>query len=563
MKDKLKNIINNRSLVDYLILILITYILILPMYSKKIDIYVDDGVQHIARAYGTFESIKQGVFLGNIIESFSNNCGYSWNLFYGPLSTYGIIFIKLFCNSFITAYKILSFLCLILSGISMYKLVFEITKNKNTALVSSTIYVTFPYHLTDLYIRNALGEYTSFIFIPLIFLGLYKLFNSKQKNYYLTIGAVGIILTHNISAMITTLFALIYVCLNIKKLKNKNILKFLIINICFIVAITSFYWIPLIQTKKMADYHVYEDGAMSTDESVLNHGLLINQFFVTKKDGSFVFELGPHVIIMLVFSIMAINLMEKNKKEYLFFLFSGFLSLWMSSRYFPWKIMPKIILLIQFPWRMLTYTAFFFSIVCSINMSMVIKKYNFKDSLIILIICVLYTISLKDFIPYNDNILDINNYNLGFISGTETIQVIAGEGKGEYLPENAYNNRFYIATRENAIYVLDGKAIIEDENKNGSNFKAKIRTAEEDTIFEFPFIYYPGYKVTADGMNIETFETENGFLGIKLSSNENVQLEVNYKGTNLMRISLYISVISLLIFIIFVKQISNKENETI
>ena len=225
--------------------------------------------------------------------------------------------------------------------------------------------------------------------------------------------------------------------------------------------------------------------------------------------------------------------------------------------------MPKIILLIQFPWRMLAYTAFFFSIVCSINMSMVIKKYNFKDSLIILIICVLYTISLKDFIPYNDNILDINNYNLGFISGTETTQIIAGEGKGEYLSENAYNNRFYIATREDAIYVLDGKAIIEDEIKNGGNFKAKIKTAEEDTIFEFPYIYYPGYIVTADGMNINTFETENGFLGIKLSSNENVQIEVNYKGTNLMKISLYISIISLLFFTIFVKHISNKENEII
>ena len=48
--------------------------------------------------------------------------------------------------------------------------------------------MTFPYHLTDLYTRNAIGEYTSFVFIPLVFLGLYNLFNTLDKNYYLAIS---------------------------------------------------------------------------------------------------------------------------------------------------------------------------------------------------------------------------------------------------------------------------------------------------------------------------------------------------------------------------------------
>ena len=64
------------------------------------DISRDDGIQHIARASGTyFSMLGNGFFSGNVISSFSNNFGYSWNLFYGPLAAYGIIIFKFICNN--------------------------------------------------------------------------------------------------------------------------------------------------------------------------------------------------------------------------------------------------------------------------------------------------------------------------------------------------------------------------------------------------------------------------------------------------------------------------------
>ena len=90
--------------------------------------------------------------------------------------------------------------------------------------------------------------------------------------------------------------------------------KGLIINIIFIVAITSFYWIPLLETKFSADYQVYEPGMMATNESTAKHGLKISQFFVTMNDGSYTFELGIHFIIILAFSIMAFKNIYISKK---------------------------------------------------------------------------------------------------------------------------------------------------------------------------------------------------------------------------------------------------------
>ncbi len=189
MKDK---ILKNKGLVVGIFFILVSLIIGLPLFNSKLDVYFDDGIQHIARAYGTYNSFKDNILFPNIIASFANGFGYSWNLFYGPLSTYGVILISLVCKNFVVSYKIFAYICLILSGYFMYKFVNSITKNRNIATLAGILYMTFPYHLTDLYTRNALGEFVSFLFIPLVFLGLYNLFYINKKTYYLTIGAVRI-----------------------------------------------------------------------------------------------------------------------------------------------------------------------------------------------------------------------------------------------------------------------------------------------------------------------------------------------------------------------------------
>lgn len=84
-----------------IILIIVASIVCLPLLSSNLNVYQDDGIQHIARAFGTYESIKDGVLFGNIISSFANGYGYSWNLFYGSFTTFGIIILKIVTGSYI------------------------------------------------------------------------------------------------------------------------------------------------------------------------------------------------------------------------------------------------------------------------------------------------------------------------------------------------------------------------------------------------------------------------------------------------------------------------------
>lgn len=167
MKER---ILKNRNLINLLILILITLVIGMPLLNSKLNVFYDDGIQHIARAYGTYESILESGIFTKVISSFSNSFGYSWDLFYGPLTTYSIIVLKFICNNFLSAYKLFAFLCLFASGYTMYKCMLSVTKNNNSAILSAILYMSFPYHLTDLYTRNAIrGIYFIYFYSVSIF----------------------------------------------------------------------------------------------------------------------------------------------------------------------------------------------------------------------------------------------------------------------------------------------------------------------------------------------------------------------------------------------------------
>ena len=74
----------------------------------------------------------------------------------------------------------------------MYLFVSKLSKNKYVGTLSAVLYMTMPYHLNDMYIRNSIGETLSFIFIPLVFLGMYKIFQKEKGVKILCIGAIRI-----------------------------------------------------------------------------------------------------------------------------------------------------------------------------------------------------------------------------------------------------------------------------------------------------------------------------------------------------------------------------------
>lgn len=185
MKEKIKN-------VRYGIIILVVAMFVsIPLCWKNFNCYNDDGIQHIARAFLTGEAMKTGESF-TVLSSLENGFGYSWDLFYGPLSSFWIAVFGIVFNNVLIGYKMVLFLGILFSGIAMYYCAKKITDDKNVGVFASILYMVMPYHLTDMYIRGSVGEFLSFIFIPLVFLGMYQLFHEEKKGWPLVIGAVRI-----------------------------------------------------------------------------------------------------------------------------------------------------------------------------------------------------------------------------------------------------------------------------------------------------------------------------------------------------------------------------------
>ena len=510
---------------EYVIILIVTLIISLPLLKSNLNIYRDDGIQHVLRLAGTLDSIKTRQIFPVIMSNFCNGFGYSWNLFYSPATAYAPLVFRLITSSYEVCFKLFMTFTLFLSGLFMYKFIFQITKKREVALIGSIIYIIAPYRMTDMYTRVAISEHTAFIFLPMIFMGLDNIIKQQKGTYYLTIGAIGLILTHSISTFIVIIFAFIYLIINIKKVANKKIILKLVISAIFILLITSFYTVPMLEHKAATEYEVFIKNRMGSVEKISQNALSIGDLLIT-KDEELPVRIGFLILIPLAFTPMCIKHVC-DKKTYITFLCFGCVSIFMCLNIFPWKYMPEMFGVIQFSFRMLEFVIFFLSVIVAINFSMFVKKISVVAIAIIFVVAMFSLVSFKIYYDKKDIQLVPRK-----VTGSKE-RVNAGCASFEYLPKKAYENRDYIATRENRIYVLD----------------------EENSIIELPYIYYLGYNIKVSGEKVSYFETVNGFIGINVGADDPVRPEehisVEYTGTALMKITAIISFVSLIIFIVY------------
>lgn len=547
-----------KRIVDFIIILIFSLFISIPLISKDINVYADDGIQHIARLMGTYQTITEGECPPVIMSNFCNGFGYSWNIFYSPLTAYIPLIFSIFTSSFELMLKLFMVLCSFLSGIAMYSFVKKVTNNRPAGLLASIIYIFAPYRLTDMYMRTAIAELASFIFLPILFHGMYNIFNSEEKSIkkslMLTLGAVGLILSHITMAMYAAIFCFIYLIINIKKLKDKQVLKMLGINILLILLFTSFYLLPMLEHKIDTDYEVFMPGRMErTEELIRNKVDLIDLIYT--KSGNFMFEIGLVTLIGLVLTLLAYKQVPKeNKKIYWFSIISGFICIILSLRIFPFEKMPAVLKMIQFTFRLLEFSSFFFAFVASINYSLIIKNFRLRDVLVLSLLIVLLLIPYKNNLNYEKEWSEDKLWPAVEVN-ENTGRVHAGCATFEYLPSKAYNNLDYIKNRENRVYILSGNATIENEQKDGTNMTFDISNVEADTIIELPYIYYLGYEVEVakhDGQTekIEIFESDNGFVAINVPETA-TKVTVKYTGTMLMKATYILSAVTLVGVILY------------
>lgn len=575
---KINNIIQKiftSKYIGYILIFFLSCIIIAPIFSMDLT-QNNEARLHMARIFSINSVLKDGVFPPIIDYKYINGFGYALNLFYGPITTYiPIIFLNLLGTSGL-ALKVFAFFTVFLSGITMYNYIYSVTKRHLVATIGAIIYISVPYKLSNIFSRSAVGEYTAFIFIPLVFEGLYNIFNDKGKSYLLGIGIIGLILSHTISTVYIAIFAFIYLLLNINKLGKWKVWKKLLLNAFVALVVCMFYLIPLIEHYIVGNYTIFDNIAMHSNcPEVYTTTLGFEDLFASEFGNQEIrFSLGIMTCILVLLGVFCYKKIKKEYKEiYLSFLFISIIALIMATKLFPWFLMPSFMGVIQFAWRNLGFFAFFISLICGINAVTfaegILKKEVLKDTFsfaVIISICVFASLGVMRDWKFGD--LENEKKFDDRIRNTDRVYFFSINR--DYLPLNSLKNQYYLVDRDNCTYVLDGKATIDSENKVKLKDIVQLSNVEDNTIIELPYIYYLGYDVEVkydnnDYVNVKTFESENGMVAIELEQCESATVNIEYKGTIIEKVGYGISFVGviMLIAMIYVERRNNLlyENE--
>ena len=559
---KVIEFIREKRISHYIFIIIIGLLISIPFLWVQIK-NTDDGWLHLLRLIGIDNVIQNGNFPFLVSPFFCNNWGYSMTAFYPTIVSYIPYFIGVIIGTFSNGIKIFAALTTILSGIFMYNFVNEVTDKKKIALLSAIIYMTLPYKLEDLYNRFAIGEFTAFVFIPIVFQGLYNLLHGdKKRHFYIAIGGAGLLLTHTISTVYTALFCLIYILFNLKLFLKKDVIIKCIINVIFILLISAMFWVPMLEFESSTHYAIFEPDALKTSgKYVANNTIELWQLLKDKGEENGVsFVVGIPFIIMLLLGVFVYNKLDKKIKDfYLTSIVLGIISIIMCTKFFPWIIMPNFLCTVQYPWRLLGFALFFLTPLCGINIYYLINRINKKwiqDVIYMLVILIIMLFTVKELSVYTseDTSLD-QKYESSTI---ENPVIHYFSVNRDYMPLNAIDKqRTYLLTRTDNTYLLSGNVTVENETKNGLHLEISIKDAEQGSMLELPYLFYPGYNVVLqyddNEIKLETSESENGFIKITIPENiEEGKIIAYYTGTTLEKIAYIVSEISIIIFVIYI-----------
>ena len=330
------------------------------------------------------------------------------------------------------------------------------------------------------------------------------------------------------------------------------------------------FWLPLLEASFHADYAIMQDDVMRTNGTFASqHTISFSQLLKDKgeEDGT-TFMLGIPTILTILLTIFIVKKVDNKYKDfYLLSIIFSLICLFMASRFFPWAIMPNILCKLQYPWRTIGFFNFFMSIVCGINLYIFVKQLIKKDSIrvavigIFVILCICSSTKiLSQFYTKNDKAdKGYENYIL------ENRKITHMQINRDYMPLKAIKlQTTYVQERNDETCVLKGNAEIINETKENLKDEIKIKDATQNTILEFPYYYYPGYKIelktSEETIQLKAIESEHGYLACKLEQDIlEGTIKVKYVGTTITNIAYIVSAISFVIFIAYIVYENRKE----
>ena len=486
----------------------------------------DDTAFHFDRIISLAKTIKNGDFIA-LIHDHYYGYGYATGLFYSNFYFYIPAILNNIGLSNMASFKVLFLFINIFTTIITYKCLKSIIDSKKIAIIGTIIYMFSNYRIVDIYARCAIGEILAFMIIPIVILGIYEILYRDYKKWYLfSIGFVLLLLAHLITTVLMGIVVFIIICVNYKKLSEKNRLKYLIVSILIGVLLGLFFVVPIINQIFNGNISVFADDYKNVVPFYL---LPLKDFLI--PTGFSNKHLGFVLILLLPIRYLVKKKNIKEKELLMFadiFYIIGIIS-WLLTIIFPFG---ETLSFIQFSWRFLIISTVFLVFSYAIYFKLIGKNKLLKYIYIFIITFSLLEVSIYSF-QYGFRTLNHNSFSSDNI------------GTGEYLIHNTNTSELDL---ENPKIITNNPDLNIDYTKKGTSITIKYKNnKKKNTYILLPLFNYYGYKCD----KIDISNGTNNLIRLNLNK-ETDTLKVSYKISSIEKVSYLISSLTCVGLIIYI-----------
>ncbi len=559
-----------QNLLPIALILIISLLLSIPLF--KLGFYQIHDDQQIARLFLFDKALQAGQFPVRWVDGLGFGFGYPLFIFYPPLVYWlGEVF-HLLGTGFVDAIKIVFFLSLLLSGISMYLFAKKFV-GRLGGLTASLFYILTPYRAVDIYVRGSLSEAFSFVWLPLILLFFYKLKNPTRSSVILCgVSLGGLMITHNLVLMSFMLILPIYVFYLWASVSFKrNFIIYSLLAVLIGTGLSAFFWVPSIFEKK---YTLVDQILLVDLANYKIHFVYLQQLWNSPwgfggsaaglNDG-LSFKIGKlNVLVSFLVVVLSLLIRKKSKSFLLTIVFFALfiISAFMTTNYsrFIWETLTPLNYL-QFPWRFLIMTTLFTSILAGL----------FVKKLSLPILKIIAFFSLTSLLLFtNVKLFKPQTYRPELTNKAATDQNLINWDVSltsfEYAPKGVELYRSSLGT--NLINIT--KQEIPKEKINVEKGAANISiTAEKPDLVQFTSnsdkgaqikvntFNFPGWRATIDGQTVSITDNNKLKLINLYIPAGNHDVTIKFENTLIIKIANLISIFSIafVIYLIFIPKI--------
>ena len=549
---------------EYLIITTIALLFLIPQLFYHSMIVGYDWWFHWSRFYEAAMQIKNSTF--NYFQSIYafNQTGRIINAMYGADFAYLHGLLLLIVKSWLKAEIISGFLCIMVAGFSMFKLVRYCRASKSIALFCAILFMATPPIV--LYIQDQSFPGWASAFLPLCFIPAIRMIETdkKQINPIFFGGSVALLMSiHTFTTLLYVLAIIPFWIVGVVRSKERMRLildSFLSVIVALSLAANSFFSMLELRTDSLVmPFPVYD---------LVSKGSYFSSGMMSRYDFGLIFS-----FLLIITVILGTTFFTRLSIVNRMILFVGTLFLVISLRYFPWNSLAKIFPVLaglQFPQRFTAISNVLLILLCGLFAMKFVEKLKGDWHKIFLSILIA-TAFLSCFWGVNSIMVKAQNWQNDKLTmdGERLIEnpnVVRSKFREsdlseafktlrksipDYLPQYGEVQDPY---QEYSEQIYENSNVVEKSINSKNQLVLTWYSDKKSEVTQLPIFVYQNSTVMMNGRRLTkgAYDQSNiGTLVVKSKAGKN-SVVVGYEPTNLFKAGIVLKLITIPSFIVYV-----------